>query len=97
MFDLTTATADQFDEFQDQEFVIISVSEPITLKLIEVKKLGSGEREGGAFSLLWQGPATPILSQEIHRISHPIIGEQEIFLVPVAEKDVGLQYEAVFT
>ncbi|OIQ39445.1 MAG: hypothetical protein BM558_11765 [Roseobacter sp. MedPE-SW] len=97
MFDLTTATAAEFDEFQDQEFVVTSVSEPITLQLVEVKKLGAGERDGGAFSVLWQGPMTPVLSQKIHRISHPKTGEQEVFLVPVAQKDIGLQYEAVFT
>jgi hypothetical protein len=97
MFDLTTVTAEQFAKFQDQEFVIISAEPPVTLKLIEVTKLGTGEREGGAFSLLWQGPQTPALTQEIHKLSHPETGDQDVFLVPVAQKEAGFQYEAVFT
>ncbi len=97
MLDLATVTAEQFAEFQDQDFEITSAGAAITLKLIEVKKLGTGERDGGAFSLLWQGPQTSALPQGVHRLSHPKTGDQEVFLVPVAEKDAGFQYEAVFT
>ncbi|MEP4037045.1 hypothetical protein [Pseudophaeobacter sp.] len=97
MFDLANATAEQFTEFQDQDFEITSSEAAVTLKLIEVKKLGAGEREGGAFSLLWQGPQISLLPQGVHRLSHPKTGDQDVFLVPVAEKDVGFQYEAVFT
>ncbi|WP_417714197.1 DUF6916 family protein [Pseudophaeobacter arcticus] len=97
MFDLTTVTAEQFSELQEQEFVVTSTEAPVTLKLIEVTKLGAGERDGGAFSLLWQGPLSPILTQEIHRLSHPKTGDQDVFLVPVAQKEAGFQYEAVFT
>jgi len=97
MLDLATVTAEQFAEFQDQDFEITSAEVAVTLKLIEVRKLGAGERDGGAFSLLWQGPQTPLLSQGVHRLAHPETGDQEVFLVPVAEKDAGFQYEAVFT
>lgn len=97
MFDLTTVTAEQFAQFQGQEFMLTSVEAPVALTLIEVTKLGAGEREGGAFSLLWQGPQSPVLTQEIHRLSHLQTGECDVFLVPVAQKEAGFQYEAVFT
>mgnify|MGYP006981763463 CR=1 FL=1 len=97
MIDLTTATADHFAELQDQKFIITSQAAPVILKLVEVTKLGASARQGGAFSLLWQGPNTPVLGQEIHRLSHPKTGNHDLFLVPVAQKEDGIQYEAVFT
>lgn len=97
MFDLNEMTADDFAPFQGQEFVITSTSPAVHLQLIEVKKLGSGERKGGAFSLLWQGPKEPALAQATYRVSQEKIGDNDLFLVPVALQDAGYQYEAVFT
>jgi hypothetical protein len=97
MIDLSTVTAEQFAKFQDQEFEVASPEGAVTLKLVEVSKLGSGERQGGAFSLLWQGPMAPALAQQTHLVSHPEVGAHEVFFVPVAQTDAGLQYEAVFT
>ncbi|KPD11622.1 hypothetical protein [Phaeobacter sp. 11ANDIMAR09] len=97
MIDVITATVEQFARFQDQDFEVITDEGPITLKLIEVSKLGSGEREGGAFSVLWQGPETPFVDQQTHRLKHPEAGELALFLVPVGQQDAGFQYEAVFT
>lgn len=97
MFDLKDATAEQFAQFDGQEFLVKTGEAAVSLKLIEVKKMGSGEREGGAFSLLWQGPAEPALMQEMHLLSHSEAGEHEVFLVPVARLQAGIQYEAIFT
>ena len=65
--------------------------------LVEIKPLGAGVREGGAFSLLFQGPGAPGLAQATYRLTHSAIGTQDLFLVPVARTDAGYQYEAVFT
>jgi hypothetical protein len=52
---------------------------------------------GRPFSLLFQGPADPRLTQGMHDLEHaehPLTG---IFLVPVGQKDDGFTYEAVFS
>lgn len=97
MADLTEMTAEDFSRLLGQAFIIASTDPEVPMSLIEVKKLGAGERKGGAFSLLWQGPSDPALGQATYRVSHDDLGAHEIFLVPVAQKDAGFQYEAIFT
>lgn len=97
MTDLRTLTIQDFEKLVDAAFEVRSTPTKLQLSLLEVKAMGSGERDGGAFSVLWQGPVEPMLEQSIYTLYQPDFGEQEVFLVPVAEKDVGIQYEAVFT
>jgi hypothetical protein len=55
--------------------------------------------EAGArapFTLLFRGPAEPVLPQRIYAIDHESIGPLEIFIVPVARDHGGTTYEAVF-
>ena len=63
MRDLNKMTADDFSDLADRNFLITSPQPQLAIELIEVRKLGAGEREGGAFSLLWQGPKEPYLAQ----------------------------------
>lgn len=55
--------------------------------------------ESGArtpFTLLFRGPAEPLLPQRIYRLEHESIGALEIFIVPVGQDADGVVYEAVF-
>jgi len=97
MPDLSDMTADDFSKMDGLVFTITSTDPEVELELIEVKKLGSGERKGGAFSLLWQGPSEPALSQATYCLSQAAIGSHDVFLVPVARNEAGYQYEAIFT
>jgi len=97
MTDLQMLGVSDFEELLNKTFDVTSVSPALQLALIEVSVMGQGARAGGAFSTLWQGPKEPVLDQAIHRLYHKDFGEQDVFLVPVAEKDAGIQYEAVFT
>jgi len=97
MPDLSNMTAENFSEMEGLVFTVTSTDPKVELELVEVKKLGAGERPGGAFSLLWQGPSEPALTQATYCLSQATIGEHDIFLVPVAHKEIGYQYEAIFT
>jgi len=87
--------AKQIDEnFQIRSDDINSYS----IKLINVSGYGrsmGGDRE--AYSLLFCGPVTPVLPQQIYRISSTKTGEFDIFLVPIGPQSGGMVYEAVFT
>lgn len=48
------------------------------------------------FSLVFLGPAEPVMPQAIRRLEHPSLGELEIFLVPIGKNAEGVRYEAVF-
>lgn len=97
MSDLSEMTAEKFSELEGDSFTVTSVDPQVEMKLVEIKPLGSGERKGGAFSLLWQGPQAPMLPQATYQVSHSALGTHDLFLVPVAEKEIGYQYEAIFT
>ena len=47
------------------------------------------------FSLYFQA-APPLLAQGIYRLTHPLMGETDIFLVPMRKVATGFVYEAVF-
>ena len=47
----------------------------MTLKLVEAKAMGQGEREGGSFSLLFAGPAEPMLEQAVGSSGTPGDGQ----------------------
>jgi hypothetical protein len=76
----------------------------LDMALIEATDLSAGGARQAAssgqrapFSIVFRGPAAPILPQRIYRLEHPEIGSCEIFLVPIGPDEHGLRYEAIFT
>lgn len=67
----------------------------IELELVEVAKRG-GSPQQEMFSLTFRGSADWFLQQQIYRLRHEILGEGELFLVPVGKDESGYQYEAGF-
>jgi hypothetical protein len=49
-----------------------------------------------AFSLLFHGPAEPLLSQATYPFEHGALGAMEIFIVPLGRDEHGAVYEAFF-
>lgn len=70
-------------------------SKAVAFQLAEVKECGSdGSRE--CFSLLFQGPAFPLLPQKLYRFQHERLGTAHLFVVPIEEVREGIQYEVIF-
>ncbi len=70
----------------------------IALKLVEVKGYIPKENEQRGmerFSVFFDGPSAR-LPQATYRLGHAVMGEFEIFLVPVSGDEQGFRYEAVF-
>lgn len=97
MIDIQTLSGRDFEGHLNDAFTVLLGPETLQMQLIEVKTMGQGERAGGAFSTLWQGPRSPVLSQGTYEVRHADLGSLAVFLVPVAQKDAGIQYEAIFT
>ena len=68
----------------------------LTLELVEAEK-AKGDRPDQAFSVLFKGPADPLLDQQIYEMDLGPLGSHPLFLVPVMEESNGYVYEAVFT
>ena len=49
-----------------------------------------------AFCLLFQGPVSPRLPQQIYSVEHDQLGSFSLFLTAVAGDAEGISYEAVF-
>ena len=67
-----------------------------TLTLTSVNKLNGATPEHPGFSLIFRGPASPVLEQQIHTLEDDGAQAFAIFLVPVARDADGMRYEAVF-
>lgn len=48
------------------------------------------------FSLIFRGPAAPVLPQRTYPLDNPHTGPLEIFIVPIGRDAAGVLYQAVF-
>jgi hypothetical protein len=97
MKDLSALTPEDFEPHSGDDFEIIGPKGTLPLKLLEVRRLGTAHRDGGAFSLTFQSAPGPHLPQAIYPVAHPMLGTLEIFIVPLGPKNGGNQYEVIFT
>lgn len=94
--ELSELTVDDFEPHQGTDFALAAGDQEITLKLAKVGRLGAGKRQGGAFSLVFVSAPGPFLPQSMYPVTHPALGTQPLFLVPIGPRDGGNGYEAVF-
>lgn len=90
-------TAADFEPHIGVDFDVAETAVPLALNLLEVRRLGTALRSGGAFALTFRGPQAEPLPQAIYPLVHPGLGRLDIFIVPVARQNDGMRYEAVFT
>ena len=90
---------DDFDGCVGQLFTLDAEGAAYPLTLIAADRLTStatvGDRE--AFSVVFRGASSPVLEQRIYRISNDVLGEMDLFIVPIGPDDEGMRYEAVFS
>ena len=95
--DIAQLTAADFTPHVKGSFHIARAAGDVTLRLVEVQRLGEALRPGGAFSLQFISPPGPFLPQAIYPVAHADLGTLELFLVPLGPRGGGNSYEAVFT
>lgn len=85
-----------FQKVAGTKFEVILAPGNVQLVLSKVIDHGSTPAHE-QFSLLLKGPGNTFLPQQIYSLRHEILGELELFLVPVGqEADGSYQYEIVF-
>jgi len=97
---LETFTVATFHALQGSTFRLpLEGRDPLTLELIEVSGLGGAGSQGREhFSLVFRGPAEPLLAQHLWPLEQETLGRFEVFLVPIGPDAEGRhRYEAVFT
>lgn len=67
----------------------------IGLVLTQVSELRSSPGQE-SYSIVFRGPEDRLLPQGTYTLDHDRLGEQDLFIVPVAGDEQGISYEAVF-
>ncbi len=69
----------------------------VDLVLVEAEeKEGGPDAPRAPFSLLFHGPAEPLIPQGTYPFVHDSLGSLEIFIVPLGRDEQGSVYEAFF-
>ena len=79
--------------------LLVEAPQPIDLTLVSVtpRKIQPHEEAGmERFSAVFMGPLEIFLPQQTYRVSHPDMGEFDIFLVALGQEPDGFKYEAVY-
>jgi hypothetical protein len=99
MTDLSALTVDDFAATVDTPYAL-GAGGPETIELVLRSATPGVATATGAprepFSLLFVGPADPVLPQATYVLTHATLGELAIFLVPVGRDAESVRYEAVF-
>jgi hypothetical protein len=96
-------THDHFADRVGEHFEMrVADGPPVVLELVEAT-LGSGPggqgpdgEERRQFSLVFRGPATPVVPQGTYPLDHTDMVGLELFLVPLGTSADGTRYEAAF-
>ena len=93
-----TMTKADFDGHVGAVFKIDRADLTVSLTLIECATHRKAQMPGGRepFTLLFRGPAEPVLDQGLYDLVHPERGTVTIFIAPVAGGQGGIDYEAAF-
>lgn len=88
--------ADTFAPYIQAEFQVLDdLPVQVALQLVEVHGRSQLPHQE-IFTLVFHGPGSYFIPQGIHKLKHSVLGEIDLFLVPVGQDPQGFQYEAVF-
>ena len=85
-----------------EEFSVETESGKLSLQLMEVEDLRragvdyTAQKRREPFSLLFEGPESPFLSQKIYPFQHETMGSFELFIVPIGKNENKVQYQVIF-
>ena len=95
--ELSELTLERFLPLVAQEFRLHAGDTELDALLVEARAVGQSLPDRRqAFSLIFSAPASPVLPQSIYRVEHALLGELDVFLVPVGLRDSRAEYQAVF-
>lgn len=85
-----------FEDLPPGSLCVAGPQGPIALAVVELRDLPDRSPRPAPFAVVLQGPATPLLEQATHALTHPTLGRLELFLVPIARDAQHARYELVF-
>lgn len=92
---MATLERHEFAKHLNSTFRLPEKQPRLDLQLIEVSDLKQLQGHE-SFWLLFQGPKDNFLPQGTHQFHHDVMGEFEMFIVPIREDGTGFHYQAIF-
>jgi len=93
-------TEEEFRQNLNTKFRLVAETKtPVELTLVDVESRPSDAHEEAGmerFSVFFKTPLEYLLQQAVYPLSHPQMGQFELFLVPIAQESDGYRYEAVY-
>jgi hypothetical protein len=92
-------TLKDFEPHVGRVFRLEADLEAMDVTLTEAAAIGAPTTDDStrqAFSLVFTGPGESVLPQRIYRLTHPEMGELDLFLVPIGSDAEGTRYQAIF-
>ena len=95
---LASMRADHFEPVRGQVFEARApaAAEPFALVLGAVRRRTGPPGFREPFSLEFLGPQTPAHGQGLYCLSHPRLGDFDVFVVPTGASEAGTSYEVSF-
>jgi len=102
---LNMVTKDTFSGYLGEKFHVHVAAAVLDMELVDVNELAvavgrqrkkPSSSEPRPFSVLFQGPQTPLLPQAIYKVEHEAVGTMDIFIVPIGPEQGVAMYEGVF-
>ena len=90
---------DDFLSCLEQNFLLEHGDYKDELQLVKVEQLANSQTVDGstAFSVIFQSSNQNPIPQQIYQLSNDTMGEVQLFIVPIAQDEAGVRYEAVFS
>lgn len=73
----------------------IDENNAVQLEIKQCEDLGSTPQQE-QFSVILRGPLQPLLIQKIYRLKHDVLGEHDLFVVPIRQDGEATFYEIIF-
>ena len=89
-------THEEFSQHANTKFrAEVDENTDVELDLIEVSELKVYPQQE-EFVVLFRGPSESFLGQGLRNFKHDVMGQFELFIVPIRQDAQGFYYEAVF-
>lgn len=94
---LDRLTREQFADVRGAAIVLATAHGDVECELVEATLLNTpSPRAVPPFRAVLRAPSGARIAQGLYRVRHPTLGELDLFLVPVAQRDGRLDLELVF-
>lgn len=94
---LDRLTLEQFADLGGGTLALATPNGDVAVDLVDSRRLSTpSPRTVPPFRVVLRTAPGVDARQGIHRLRHPVLGEMDLFLVPIGIRDGGVELEAIF-